>query len=838
MNSVRNQPLILVVDDDDGQRLLASAALRQGGFAVAEAGDGEQALAAFQREQPDIVLLDVVMPGLDGFAVCEALRQLPGGHYCPIVMVTGLDDVESIERAYEVGATDFITKPIQWLVLHHRVRYILRANQTEETMRKLSWAIEQNPISILITDTQGVIEYANPKFGQVSGYSLEEICGNTPYFLQTNTSSAEEYQRLQQAIATGGVWQGELCNRRKDGEFFWEAAHVSAVRNQSGAITHFIWLREDITARKQTEERIRFLAHYDHLTQLPNRAMLQERLRGAIETTRSRSRVLAVMVLDLDQFKRINDSLGHRVGDLVLRKTAHRLQESLRHSDDVGIARPETPLPQDMLARLGGDEFGILLTEVSHADDLAQIARRILAALAKPFAIEDNEIFIGCSIGIALFPHDGTDMESLLKNADTALHHAKDLGRNNYQLYSDGMNISAVQRMTLENRLHKALGNQELSLHYQPQVALESGCIVGVEALLRWSNPELGMVPPLDFISIAEETGLIVPIGEWVLRTACNQARAWRKEGLPTLRMAVNLSARQLADPRFPERVAKILAETGLSPTLLEFEITETLLMKADVLNILKALKQLGIQLSIDDFGTGYSNLAYLRRFPIDRLKIDQSFVRDIRHGKDQDAIAATIVAMARGLRLGVVAEGVETDVQLEFLRELRCDEIQGYYFSHPHPSEQIVLLLRDACESDAGAEWRGSRPLVLLDDDAEALAVLRRVALQARERLWVARSTQETLILIANHPTAVVFWNPAYRKGEALDLPRRLRERSRAVACIALVGADASATAQIEGAGAAVVDRTLVKPLSQRAVWTALRAIASDGWAEGLLEP
>jgi PAS domain S-box-containing protein len=287
MKSAREWPLILVVDDDEGQRLLAGASLRQGGFAVVEAGDGEQALAVFQREQPDIVLLDVVMPGLDGFAVCTALRQSPDGRYCPIVMVTGLDDVESIERAYQVGATDFITKPIQWLVLHHRVRYILRAHQTEETMRKLSWAVEQNPISILITDTHGIIEYANPKFSQVSGYSLEEIRGNTPYFLQTNTLSAEEYQRLQRIIASGGVWQGELCNRRKDGEFFWEAAHISAIHDPGGAITHFIWLREDITARKQAEERIRFLAYYDHLTRLPNRVMLQERLREAIETARA-----------------------------------------------------------------------------------------------------------------------------------------------------------------------------------------------------------------------------------------------------------------------------------------------------------------------------------------------------------------------------------------------------------------------------------------------------------------------------------------------------------------------------------------------------------------------
>lgn len=829
MNSLRDQPLVLVVDDDAGERLLSSASLRQGGFAVLEAEDGEQALRLFPLEHPDIVLLDVVMPGLDGFAVCEALRQRPGGRYLPIVMVTGLDDVESIERAYQVGATDFITKPIQWLVLCHRVRYILRANQTEETMRKLSCAVEQNPISILITDTDGLIEYVNPRFSAVSGYSLDEIRGNTPCLLQTNTLSAEEYRRLQQVIAAGGVWHGELCNRRKDGEFFWESAHVSAIRDPCGAITHFIWLREDITARKQAEERIRFLAYYDNLTQLPNRALLQERLQEAIETAHARLRLLAVMFLDLDQFKRINDSLGHGAGDLVLQGVAHRLQDCLRHEDYVWAARPETPMPQDLLARLGGDEFVILLTDVNHPDNVTRIAQRILSSIAKPFVIEGNEVFISCSIGIALYPHDGTSTESLLKNADTALYHAKDQGRNNYQLYSDWMNVAAVQRMALENRLRKALEQRELSLHYQPQVALDSGRIVGVEALLRWHNPELGAVSPLDFIPVAEETGMIIPIGEWVLRTACAQARAWQNEGLPALRMAVNLSARQCEDPQLPARVAKILSETGLSPHLLEFEITESLLMREGVLDILKALKRLGIQLSIDDFGTGYSNLGYLRRFPIDRLKIDKAFVQDINHREDRDAIAAAVIAMAHSLRLGVTAEGVETDTQLELLQELNCDEMQGYYFSRPYPPEQITALLRDCCDCGVIAKRSDSHPLVLLDDDPQTLAVLRHVALQLRERLLVARSILEAWALLAEYPAAAVFWNPACCKVEALDFPRRLQERYRDATCITLVDAGQDIGAGTESPDVIASTGMLVKPVSQQSVWAMMRAGAGD---------
>ncbi|QQS55388.1 MAG: EAL domain-containing protein [Candidatus Competibacteraceae bacterium] len=814
------QPSILIVDDDDGQRLLTGASLRQGGFTILEACGGEQALEVFQQHQPDLVLLDVVMPGMDGFATCTALRGLVGGRNLPIVMVTGLDDVESIERAYQAGATDFLTKPIQWLILHQRVRYILRASwtlrdlqnseerfrtlvnaagsvimvldrkgqvvefnpvaerffflrrgwpvaadfadalpvagdwgallgnpqsfestiralngderillwnlsgfadaegvvaglvivgqditerrQAEEDMRKLSYAIEQNPVSILITDIYGNIEYVNPKFSEVSGYLLEEIRGKNPYFLQTSTLNAEEYQRMYRLITSGGVWQGELCSRRKDGEFFWESAHISAIRNPHGAITHFVWLREDISDRKRAEERIRFLAYYDNLTHLPNRVMLQERLREAIEISRMHSCLLAVMFLDLDQFKRINDSLGHRVGDLLLQQVANRLPECLRFSDQDYIARPDTPLPQDLLARLGGDEFVIVLTEINHVDAVTQVARKVLEVMAQPFVVDNEEVFTGCSIGIALYPCDGEDMEVLLKHADTALYHAKDRGRNNYQMFSHSRNVAATQRLVLENHLRKALQNQELIIYYQPQVALDSGRVTGVEALLRWNSLELGLVSPVDFIPVAEETGLIVPIGEWVLRTACAQARAWQtRDGLSDLRMAVNLSPRQFSDPHFLKRIAMALQETGLQAELLELEITESLLMDEGLLESLYALKELGVKLSIDDFGTGYSNLGYLQRFPLDRLKIDKSFVQDIDCKSNHDTIAAAVIAMARSLGLSIIAEGVETKSQLAVLRALDCDEIQGYYFSHPQPPEKILGILKSHLKSD-----------------------------------------------------------------------------------------------------------------------------------------
>ena len=936
------QPLILVVDDDDGQRLLVCASLQQGGFSSLEAADGVRALELFQEYHPDLVLLDVVMPGMDGFATCAALRSLPGGRNLPIVMVTGLEDIESIEQAYQVGATDFIAKPIQWLILHQRVRYILRASQTlqdlqeseerfrtlvnaagsvimvldrqakvmefnpvanrffalrhgevvatefmqalpaiddwdallenpqssestiralngdehillwsvsgfagakgmvaglvivgqditarrraEENTRKLSYAVEQNPISILITDIHGNIEYVNPKFSEVSGYPLNEIQGKSPYFLQTSTLSAAEYQRMHQVVASGGVWQGELCSRRKDGEFFWESTHISSIRNPSGAVTHFVWLREDISDRKRAEERIRFLAYYDNLTRLPNRVMLQERLREAIETCRLHAHLLAVMFLDLDQFKRINDSLGHRAGDLLLQQVAGRLQECLRFSDQVYIARPDTPLPQDLLARIGGDEFVIVLTEFHHADDVTRVARRILEAMAKPFVLDGKEVFTGCSIGIAIYPQDGMDMEVLLKHADTALYYAKDSGRNNYQMFSNSMNVAATRRLTLENHLRKAIVNHELKLCYQPQVTLNGGRVTGVEALLRWNSPELGMVPPDEFIPVAEETGLIVSVGEWVLRTACAQAQAWGEEegeGFSDLRMAVNLSPRQFADSHFLERVAEILRDTRLRPDRLELEITESLLMRDGLLESLCALKQLGVQLNIDDFGTGYSNLGYLQRFPLDRLKIDRSFVNNIDHESEGDTIAATVIAMARSLRLGIIAEGVETEDQLLRLRALGCDEIQGYYFSQPCPPEEVVEILKGYRESPP--ILLDSMTLILLDDDPTMLALLRRISLQAEASLLVLRSSTEVLATLAHRPRVIVFFNPNYPEEGGLECLRRLKDSYPEVICIALVTEEQGGDAEIY---ASALSERLVKPIAERAVRSVLRTV------------
>ncbi len=439
--------------------------------------------------------------------------------------------------------------------------------------------------------------------------------------------------------------------------------------------------------RRQAEDRIRQLAFFDEITGLPNRAFFKERLTQAMELARRHDRKLALLFLDLDNFKRINDTLGHSSGDILLNEVAKRLIMNLRASDAIAQGAPVAD-PENV-ARLGGDEFTVLLAEIRSATDAGTVASRLLSALGTPVQLGGHEVTVTGSIGLAVFPDDGQDAETLLKNADMAMYFAKREGRNGYQFFTQAMNAAALKRLTTENLLRRALERGELSLHYQPQMDVGQGTISGMEALLRWNSAELGPVPPLDFIPLAEETGLIIPIGEWVLRTACAQTKAWRDAGKALPRVAVNVSVRQFAQDGFPALVEQILGETGLPPEVLELEITESVLMKngEGALTTLQELKKLGVQLAIDDFGTGYSSLSYLKQFPIDRLKIDRTFVCAVNTDPQDRAIATAVIAMADSMNLSVTAEGVETASQLEFLRDRQCDEVQGYYLSRPLPS-------------------------------------------------------------------------------------------------------------------------------------------------------
>ena len=558
---------------------------------------------------------------------------------------------------------------------------ITERRRAEEKMRLAAKVFESAAEGIMITDAQTRIVAVNEAFTATTGYEQDEVLGKTPSLLQSGKHDAEFYRDLWKSLKETGQWKGEIWNRRKNGELYPQWLSINTVRDAKGGVGNYVGMFSDITARKQAEERLRVLAYHDPLTGLPNRALFHTLLNQALAKAQRHHRLGAVLFIDLDRFKNINDTLGHPIGDLLLKEVAARLLTCLRQSDTI--------------ARLGGDEFTILLEEVAHEQDAIIVAQKTLAVLAEPFNLAGNEVFVTASIGISLFPHDGSDVEALLKNADTALYRTKEQGRNGYTLYTAEMNATALKRMALENSLRRALERQEFLLYYQPRVALDTGHMLCIEALLRWQHPELGLVLPDQFIGLAEETGLIMPIGEWVLRTACAQTKAWQASGFPALRVSVNLSARQFKQPTLVDQVAGAQRDTVLAPGSLELELTESTVMQdaEDAITKLNALKRLGVHLSIDDFGTGYSSLEYLKHFPIDILKIDRSFVQGIPGDSDNGAIVRAVIAMAHSLKIKVTAEGVETAEQLGFLRAYRCDEMQGYYFGLPLPTHEFLKL-------------------------------------------------------------------------------------------------------------------------------------------------
>ena len=551
----------------------------------------------------------------------------------------------------------------------------------EDNLRKLSRAVEQSANAVVITDRDGRIEYVNPWFTKITGYAADEVIGRTTRMLMSGDTHPETYKRMWDTILSGKEWTGELHNVKKNGETYCCLEVISPLKDENGNITHFVAITEDISERKQTEQTIRHLAFHDPLTGLPNRRLFNDRLHQAAAMRHRRDNTFALMLLDLDRFKTVNDTLGHDVGDALLKAVAARLLNSIRQGDT--------------LARMGGDEFAVIALEITQPEDLARLAGKLLDVLKEPFHLFGHELYVSTSIGVTLYPTDAVDAEALVKNADIALYRAKELGRNNFQFFTGDTNASMMQRLRLESAMRWAIERNEFMLHYQPQVDVVTGKIHGTEALIRWRHPEFGMVSPAHFIPLAEETGMIVQIGDWILRTACAQAKAWQKAGVPT-RVAVNLSARQFHQGDLAETIAEILRRLDLPPELLEVELTEGILMEdtAQTGAILDKLHRMGVQISIDDFGTGYSSLSYLKRLPIQILKIDQSFVRDIHTDADDRAIVTAVIALAHSMKLKVVAEGVETQEQLAFLREYRCDIMQGYLFSRPVSGEEVLSLL------------------------------------------------------------------------------------------------------------------------------------------------
>jgi diguanylate cyclase (GGDEF)-like protein/PAS domain S-box-containing protein len=557
-------------------------------------------------------------------------------------------------------------------------------NKMQDDLRKLSLAVEQSPNAIVITDLDAKIVFANSALLKSSGYSESEMIGQNPRILQSGKTPKQTYEDMWATITRGEIWKGEFINRRKDGTEYIEYVMISPIRDEAGKITNYLAIKDDITEKLETGERIQFLAHFDQLTGLPNRTLLHDHFRYALSLAQHSSNNLAIMLVDLDHFKYINDTLGHSIGDQMLIELAKRIKSVLRDEDTV--------------SRSGGDEFVIVLPTAS-ANNAANLADRLLEIISVPFTVEQHELITTASIGIAIYPNDGNDIEMLYKNADNAMYKAKQSGRNGFRFFTQEMQANTERNLQLANALRFAIERDQLYLHYQPQVSVDDGRIIGAETLIRWQHPELGMLPPAEFIPIAENTGQIAKIGEWVLRSAARQMKTWLDAGLPIPVIAVNISTIQFRDSNFPELVTSILDDENLPHRYLELELTEAAAMDNPeaAVRMMDKLDNLGIRMSIDDFGTGYSSLSYLKRFKVYKLKIDRTFVRDITEDAEDKAIVAAIINMATSLGIRTIAEGVETAGQLGFLRLQGCNEVQGYYFSRPVPADQFEAYVREA---------------------------------------------------------------------------------------------------------------------------------------------
>ena len=706
---------ILVVDDDAGGRRLTHATLKKAGFAVLEADNGASALEKMRAELPDLVLMDVNMPVMDGFEACAGLRQLPNGEAVPVVMLTGLDDTASIERAFEVGATDFITKPINWSVLPHRVRYMLRAsaaiNALHQSQRRLSNAQRIGEMGDWEWDVRSAKILTSEQAARLFALPAEcHALHPRDYFARVHPQDQDRLQdACAHAIAAAQGFAMEFRVVLPDGPTRFLHQPVELLeREPGGPALRLAGAVHDVTRRRDSEDRIRQLAYYDTLTGLPNRLLFAELLVKAIAQADRHARRLAVMFVDLDNFKRVNDTLGHKIGDQLLCEASARLSGVLRAQDALGRGRDD--VPTGSIARLGGDEFIVLLTDIRQPQDAAIVANRLVRCLSEPVTINDTEIFVGASVGVAIYPENGTDTDSLMMNADTAMYRAKAAGRGGVQFYDRSMNARALDNLHMEAQLRRALERDEFVLHFQPRIDLASGRGVGAEALIRWRHPERGWLLPADFLPLMESVGLVIGVGEWAIATACAQMARWRDSGLAPIPVAVNLASPHLRERDLPEIVDRALKKHGIPPSQLELEVTESILLTDPELSVLVAqqLGAMGIQMSIDDFGTGYSSMGYLKRLPISSLKIDRSFVRDLVSDPDDEAIVAGITALAHSLKLKVVAEGVENHEQLRVLRELGCDEYQGFLASTALDEREFTALLWTLSSDDLAPDMRG----------------------------------------------------------------------------------------------------------------------------------
>jgi diguanylate cyclase (GGDEF)-like protein/PAS domain S-box-containing protein len=686
--------ILLLVEDNPGDARLLREMFNEQGLHHTELthaecmSDAEKHLAGAPF---DIILLDLGLPDAQGLgAVRRAHRAAPR---VPLVVLTNLDDESMATQAMQEGAQDYLIKgQIDARGLLRALRYAVERKTTEEALfvEKERAQVTLNSIgdAVICTDISGSITFLNFVAEKMTGWPRKEAAGrpvSEVLRILDDTSREATPDPMEMAVGQNRTVHVPLncVLLRRDGLEIPIEDSVAPIHDREGQATGAVIVFRDVSAARTMALQMTHSAEHDFLTGLPNRMLLNDRVNQAIMLAPRHSKKVAILFLDLDGFKHINDSLGHPIGDKLLQSIAKRLVDCVRGSDTV--------------SRQGGDEFVVLLSEMEQSKDAAISALRILQAVAEAHTIDQHDLHVTASVGVSVYPDDGLDAETLIKNADTAMYQAKENGRQSYQFFKTAMNVRAVERQSIEENLRRALERQEFSLHYQPKINLRTGKITGAEALIRWTHPIRGPISPAQFIPVAEDCGLILPIGNWVLREACKQARAWVDAGLPLATMAVNISSMEFRDDNFLENVFAVLEETGLNPRSLELELTESVLMKRaeSAASVLQTLRARGVQVAVDDFGTGYSSLSYLRKFPIDALKIDQSFVRQITSAPDDTTIVTAVISMGRSLKLRVVAEGVETHEELAFLQAHMCDEAQGYYFSRPVLPQHFAKLLK-----------------------------------------------------------------------------------------------------------------------------------------------
>ncbi|MGZ5000380.1 MAG: putative bifunctional diguanylate cyclase/phosphodiesterase [Methylomonas sp.] len=694
---MNSQPKILIVDDNASNRLSIRTILKGLDVELHEVDNGFDALSMTLNEDYALILLDALMPDIDGFEVCERLRANPKTKETPVIFLTAaFKEIADNIRGYLAGATDYLSKPIDDHVLKAKVQVFLRLfNQQKalqhayEELRIAAIAFDSQD-GIVVTDADSVILRVNHAFSGLTGYTAEEAIGRTPALLKSGHHGADFYQQLWQSLLTEHYWQGEIWNRRKNGEIYPEWLTITAVLDTEQKITHYVAVFNDITQRKEAEEQIRQLAFYDPLTHLPNRRLLMDRLAQAQLNSARNHQFGAILFMDLDQFKTLNDTQGHDMGDLLLIEVAKRLSASVREIDTV--------------ARLGGDEFVLLLEQLG--DNLEQSASRaqiigekILASIRQPYLLKQYEYRTTASIGISLFYNSDINVDTLFKHADSAMYEAKNSGRDTMRFFDPAMQIILETRIALEIDLKQALDQEQLKLYYQAQTDAHFH-IIGAEVLLRWEHPGKGLILPHQFVPLAEDTAQMIPIGLWILESACRQIQEWESRSMlsPSFRLAINISACHFRHPQFVQQVTQILASTKTDPRRLKLELNEKVFIHNldDTVQKMVQLKKQGMAFSIDDFGTGYSSLSFLKQLPLDQLKIDRGLINEIGRSANADAFIQTIIGMSHTLGLEVIAEGVENENQIEYLTQFGCRTFQGFLFSRPIPASDFGALLMD----------------------------------------------------------------------------------------------------------------------------------------------